>query len=518
MKKILLILLVLSCLVLAQQPVPTAPAPRDPGTVLTEQLGFAMALIVPIMIILIVVAAIVYAVGQMFGAETRARASVWAKSMLTAVGVAAVLIALLFIIQQQALQATKDKAAAAKFVEDRLKDLRNLAESALVILIIALVILSAIVYALGQMAGAETRARASVWATGILAGALVATVIYVLFFQILTSLGTTFFRGMDELETYGPTIIYIAFFVTAIILITFLISRVFQIPEWEAYLNVELTNLTGSFLIVVFVLGLFGVGSIFSIMITGESSAPQAAIKFLTLDVANNVLEGLYDIFRIQTCTSMLSSFSRRIGEAVLTNVFKVFPGMDVFVSITNVIGYGLVSIYGSIQAQIVLMKLIDASMVLFFLPAGLILRFFPPTRDAGSFLISVAFAFQFVFPLIYVINGIVLQDLGVKTYDKQTSEALIQSLCGPFKYGVLGVMLNPKASFPIVSSFPGTQMLFKVLLSETTLNLVSMAEFVPILKSLSVLSLFALFVPAFALVMTMAFINAMTKFLTTKV
>jgi hypothetical protein len=257
-------------------------------------------------------------------------------------------------------------------------------------------------------------------------------------------------------------------------------------------------------------------------MATGTPSPPAAALAFMRDTIASNMLSGLYDIFRIQTCTSMLSTFSRRIGEAVLTNVIKVFPGIDVFVQITNVLGYGLVSIYASVSAQMTLLNLVDALMVPFLLPAGLVLRFFPPTRDASSFLIAFAFAFQFVFPLLYVVNSMVLSDLQVQVYDKARSELIIQSLCGPFKFGVAGVLFQPLSNglnrIPLFSSLPGMNVVFQTLLSEPTLNLLPMAEFVPIMKSLALLSLFGLFVPAFSITMTIASINAITKFLTAKV
>jgi hypothetical protein len=41
-----------------------------------------------------------------------------------------------------------------------------------------LIILAAAVYAIGQIVGAETRARASVWATAMITGALIGIVIY----------------------------------------------------------------------------------------------------------------------------------------------------------------------------------------------------------------------------------------------------------------------------------------------------------------------------------------------------
>jgi len=41
-----------------------------------------------------------------------------------------------------------------------------------------LIVLAAVIYAVGQMLGAETRARATVWATAMFTGAIIAAVIY----------------------------------------------------------------------------------------------------------------------------------------------------------------------------------------------------------------------------------------------------------------------------------------------------------------------------------------------------
>ncbi len=43
-----------------------------------------------------------------------------------------------------------------------------------------MIVLAGATYAIGQMLGAETRARASVWATAMLTGAVIAIVIYVI--------------------------------------------------------------------------------------------------------------------------------------------------------------------------------------------------------------------------------------------------------------------------------------------------------------------------------------------------
>ena len=54
--------------------------------------------------------------------------------------------------------------------------------------IFVLIVLAAVVYAAGQVMGAETRARASVWATSMIVGAVIGIIIYVLVPPILTAM------------------------------------------------------------------------------------------------------------------------------------------------------------------------------------------------------------------------------------------------------------------------------------------------------------------------------------------
>jgi hypothetical protein len=311
----------------------------------------------------------------------------------------------------------------------------------------------------------------------------------------------------------------IAFFTAVVVLITYLLSKLFKVPEWEAYLSIELTNIMSSFLLVLFIIGLFAVGDIVAgAFAEGAATPPQAAIAFMRGTVADSVLTGIYDVYVIQACTSVLSTLSRRIGEFVLTQTYKVFPGTDTFVSITNVIGFGLASIYGSLMAQVSLLYLVDATMKNFILPAGLILRFFPPTRDAGAFLISLAFGLQIVFPTTYMINKEIFEEIGAETY--RSRYALIWSLCGPLKYGAAGILINPGTN-PIFGFIPGGAALGTMLMrlvSETALNMASMSEFIPIMRHISALSLLALFIPALSMMITIAFINTMTKFIVAKV
>jgi hypothetical protein len=53
---------------------------------------------------------------------------------------------------------------------------------------------------------------------------------------------------------------------------------------------------------------------------------------------------------------------------------------------------------------QIAIMKFVETSMFTIFLPIGIILRAFPPTRGAGAVMIALAIGFYMVYPFTYTI------------------------------------------------------------------------------------------------------------------
>ncbi len=512
---LMLLLVSLAWLSSAQAPFSAEANPPAPKEAVLEQVSIFLSIIVPLMMFMLVLAAAVYVGGQVLGAETRARATVWAQGMLVAVGLSAVILAVIYFILPGIMQGQVTNADITSVI----KQLAGLAQMSLVTLMVMCLVLAGAAYALGQVFGAETRAHASVWATALLSGAIVSAVVYVLLFQVLTQFESTLFGTEGGLYIYRQVITYFAFFVAFVILITYLLSRVFKVPEWEAYLNIELSSLMASFLLVVFVIALFNVGDAVASAYTGSTSVspPQAAITFMQNVVQTSVFQGMYDIYQVQACTSVLSTFTRRIGEYVLTQTYKVFPGLDTFVSISNVVALGLVSVYGSLSAQITLLYLVDGTMRTFILPAGLILRFFPPTRDAGAFLIALAFGFQIIFPTTYLINKQIFTDIGGQAYPSQTFA--VGYMCGG-SYIVWGIV-GTQTSNLLFSNIPGGQtfgFLLQRLLSEASIQASYMSYFLPIMQNLAALSLLALFMPALSMVITLAFINAMTKFIVSKV
>lgn len=78
--------------------------------------------------------------------------------------------------------------SASSGLKSALKELCLMSQTFLGIAVLLLVVLAGTVYAIGQIMGAETRARASVWATAMLTGALIGAIIYIVTPVILRSL------------------------------------------------------------------------------------------------------------------------------------------------------------------------------------------------------------------------------------------------------------------------------------------------------------------------------------------
>ena len=84
--------------------------------------------------------------------------------------------------------AMADTTGGLTNVSNAMKDLCYTARNFLGISAMLLVVLAGAVYAIGQVLGAETRAKAAVWATAMLTGAVIGIIIYLIVPTIIHSL------------------------------------------------------------------------------------------------------------------------------------------------------------------------------------------------------------------------------------------------------------------------------------------------------------------------------------------
>jgi hypothetical protein len=89
-------------------------------------------------------------------------------------------------------------------LQSAMKQLCNTARTFLGIGAMLLVVIAAVIYAVGQVLGAETRARASVWATAMLTGAVIGLIIFLLVPSIVAVImGGT--QTSNPCDFTGPT-------------------------------------------------------------------------------------------------------------------------------------------------------------------------------------------------------------------------------------------------------------------------------------------------------------------------
>ena len=96
-------------------------------------------------------------------------------------------------------------AADTTSIECGLCELYNMVNQLLAIVVFVLIVVAAIIYAAGQVMGAETRARASVWATSMIIGAVIGIVIYLLVPMILGVMLPASMTGGDISQICGST-------------------------------------------------------------------------------------------------------------------------------------------------------------------------------------------------------------------------------------------------------------------------------------------------------------------------
>ncbi len=480
----------------------------------SEWAGIIQGLLIGLVMLAAILSATAYVVAGFFGAETRARIQQWAQNLIAASFISLIVLAVLYLVMPDYMTGGVPSADLAGI----LLELIRLARDALFNLIVLLIIISVLVYAAGQLFGAETRARATVWSQATIAATIVAAIIYVLLFEIIPALFDVQLP-IPAMDIYQPVIILTVLLMGMIVLITYLGARILRIPEWEAYLAVELSDLVTALLIVLFVAGLFSVSTefanslikTFGLGVVGSAqSPPEAAAKILN-SIIKDVEEARTDMYTIQMCTSILNTFYKRPGEAALSVVYKLFPGIDLFATMSGAVVGSLIMLEASLKAQLELIQLVDALTPVLLLPAGIVLRFFPPTKDAGSFLLAVAISLQIVFPLTYVINAKVFDEIGI-VYHRPSG--LIAMLCGvDFFAASIPSLLIPKIAGIFSTSLASSlAAVITPLLSEGSLSAMKIIEYLAIIDYTATVSLFGFFAPSISMVFTVAFINALTK------
>jgi len=118
-----------------------------------------------------------------------------------------------------------------------------------------------------------------------------------------------------------------------------------------------------------------------------------------------------------------------------------------------------------ALSFQRALLKFFEESALTVFLPLGVVLRIFPPTRGAGGMLIAIAFSFFFIFPFIYFVfylpsgsnslYGVIISNLEAinKKLDELNSQLILKAIKATTTSGLLAVAISVLGAIPLLFS-----------------------------------------------------------------
>ncbi len=301
-----------------------------------------------------------------------------------------------------------------------------------------------------------------------------------------------------EMGIFAVSMALMAFVIAAIYMIAQLVKR----PEWEAYARVETHQIFFSALILIMALLLVNMAEDVSKSMLDGKDYFDVAQEYLDKMVVNLLVPTLAQMEGIVLGSQLLSGVTHSYGAGTAWGYrFALFPQMSLFESVFEFVLMIITPFSASIMAQQFGLHIIHSTMIAFVLPAGIILRIFPATRDAGVFLIATAFGFYFVFPLTYVMHYDIMKYIDAK-------DPGIDFLGVPDAPGASDPLQGPNAQQAYTSN-PGSTFYERVFG-----NAVDLSWMLHPFANLSVIIMQAIFLPGLSMIITNTFIKSMIKFL----
>lgn len=217
------------------------------------------------------------------------------------------------------------------------------------------------------------------------------------------------------------------------VVVIYMVGYGLGVKELESWAKNELFQVMATAVIVGAAVAIIGITQIITgVVIMGVDPTMPITYPDSTFVVADSYLEATRTIVTkyylyFQWLNQLLGQWSSSVIPFMPNRVgFRFQPGqglrplMDAVALMLNTLGVAL----GAMQAQIILLQFVRDTMLPVFLPAGIIMRALPLTRNVGSVLIAVALGFYTVLPAMYAVNYLVLdnhlcknQNLNLKLY-----------------------------------------------------------------------------------------------------
>ena len=304
-------------------------------------------------------------------------------------------------------------------------------------ILIGMIVFAALVYAVGQMFGAETRARATLWVNSMMIAIFITTMIYVIFTEENV---TNLMQGKVPSVYFKHIVLALLFGVIWVILFYFP-GYFLQHPPLQAAAKEEFTALIMSFIIVIFWVATaqffsdLSAGIINQAGVSGaggggtvsyfDVKADQFRFTPTHLDIAYGSLEIFIaklktqytSLYLFEVLIGFLSTVSFPIGSplpAVNIISFSLMPydGLSMLSNAHTVVVEAIGYLMTSMWAKEFIVSFAKNVVPTILFPLGIVMRAFPWYRATGSSLIAICAVVYFIYPLAVIFSNYLVFDV----------------------------------------------------------------------------------------------------------
>lgn len=196
----------------------------------------------------------------------------------------------------------------------------------------------------------------------------------------------------------------------SVISLAFMFASFAKKPEWEAWAKVELYELAWGIILLIVIYGIYNTASIVADAYVGTNIINYSENRLSDV-VKERLLPAFIQLTYLDHNVIFWSQFKHRFGPAAWGMTYKVYPGLEIYSQPVRILEFGYMAAFASLSVQVMLFHILDVITDV-LLAAGLLLRFFPPTRSSGNLLIALSFSFKVIFPLMYILSFQALDEI----------------------------------------------------------------------------------------------------------
>ena len=219
--------------------------------------------------------------------------------------------------------------------------------------------------------------------------------------------------------------IFISFFIVAIV---YMLSQFTRRLDWEFWAKSELYQTIISCILIGGIVAFASISCQISWSVAGGDPF-NVADKYMHGLLWNEMVPQVQKMFDKSLLATRQAALSIAVPSCTGLFCFSPYAGYSTISYLLETLAFLVTPIGASLLFQKLFLSFIKQTAFVFLLPIGFILRTIPFTREAGAYLMAIAIGFFIVFPLTYVFNKTVM--------DEVRMDPLLSSWCNYDKSGL---------------------------------------------------------------------------------